>query len=82
MTPIKRCPWCGNNGLTYSYDNLRDRKLEWYVQCYNVLCSGRGPIRLTEEDAIASWNKRQLFGEGEDGRLVTKEPFIDSRSEK
>ena len=60
---VRRCPFCGGNGLIYSFDNIRDKRLEWFVQCYAIPCSGRGPIRVSEEEAIAAWNTRQLYGE-------------------
>ena len=72
MTPIRRCPWCGSQAISHLFDNLALKKDEWFVQCYAEPCHGRGPIRYSEADAITAWNTRQLFGEGEDGRLVTK----------
>ena len=57
---LKPCPFCGHKApevLAYPY--LRyDPKYRVGVICKGKDCFVEGPLRLTEEEAIAAWNHR------------------------
>lgn len=55
----KPCPYCGGTitGIAYGYDSRFDSD-EISVRCR--ICSGRGPVCDTEEDAWKEWNSRTI----------------------
>lgn len=52
METIKVCPFCGGNPFCRKEGGVT---IFWTVRCS---CSGEGPVRSTEEKAIAAWNFR------------------------
>ena len=58
MNELKKCPFCGGEAETYSYDMFDGYQGDlavWRVQC----CQCRAIIqRKTREKAIADWNRR------------------------
>lgn len=60
------CPFCGTtHKLQAKQSRLDDigfcgAAKAWYVYCYE--CSFRGPIRETQEEAVAVWNIRLYHG--------------------
>ena len=54
MNDLLPCPWCGcaDNHLELNTDNHGD----WRVYC--EMCVTQGPHGVTENDAIAAWNRR------------------------
>lgn len=45
------CPWCGSE--TIKRGRVRCR----YIRCTNRDCNVYGPNMLTDEEAIAAWNR-------------------------
>lgn len=52
---LEPCPVCGCACVTESFEDSAHVK-EHYVICYLPVCRTRGPIRGTQEEAIAAWN--------------------------
>lgn len=51
---LKPCRWC--DGTEVSQHSNGDAF--YWVQCNDERCLAEGPIRTTETDAIAAWNRR------------------------
>lgn len=51
------CPWCGHQPMLERFEHPK-QPTEYFVQCYDASCRGRGPIRHTEAEAIAAYNNR------------------------
>jgi Lar family restriction alleviation protein len=54
---LKPCPFCGSiDQLKQLVEMLEDNSTVEYVECWN--CYAQGPVSLTEQGAIESWNQR------------------------
>jgi hypothetical protein len=49
---LKPCPICSSPAKV-----IRDAGVH-HVLCMNMICSTRGPVKVSTEDAIAAWNTR------------------------
>ena len=57
MEELKRCPFCGGDGVITQKRNLET----WIVECSNPICPASymiGNDYDTKEEAIEAWNRR------------------------
>lgn len=61
-SPIKRCPWCGEEAGLFEIRNPEQSEGEgegFFVQCNNNDCGATSPLTYPLADAvIAAWNTR------------------------
>lgn len=53
MDRIKPCPFCGSTET-----DAVDHGGYWCVSCWD--CVAEGPTEMTEDNAIAAWNTREI----------------------
>ena len=54
---LKPCPFCGNSDVYVDKGVLGNDELGNYFVCCEF-CHTTGPAGKTEDDAVASWNRR------------------------
>ncbi len=52
----KPCPFCGNNDSYLDEDVLGETLTVYFVCC--PICEAEGPLGLTTDEALWSWNRR------------------------
>ena len=52
---IKPCPFCGGRGELLGSRDTDVRIAAFWVSCQ---CGAEGPIKSSEQKALAAWNKR------------------------
>jgi Lar family restriction alleviation protein len=55
MANLKPCPFCGSNNVEYNREHISG---EHRVECGNCNLAVLFDVDLTDEQAIAAWNRR------------------------